>query len=115
MPLSGITVMIWPVSSWNRSEANILQKDGDNWERGLQSIYAAAYAVLDDGTEEGTVIMGNRNVSYSMADVLRNVDHIWPRLTEGQKTQMKELTILIKHIFGLQKSLLGKKNLIGLI
>ncbi|MBR4864513.1 MAG: DUF4886 domain-containing protein [Oscillospiraceae bacterium] len=70
---------------------NILRKDGDNWERGLQSIYAAAYAVLDDGTEEGTVIMGNQNVGYSMADVLRNVDHIWPRLTEGQKTLMKEL------------------------
>lgn len=70
---------------------NILQEGADNWERGLQTIYASAYAVIDDGSEAGLTVTQPKGIGYSMYDVLRNIDNHWPQLTEAQKEQVKQL------------------------
>lgn len=54
---------------------NILRQDaGDNDARGKQKIYAAAYIVLDDGTETGHRVVTRTAAAYSLCDVLMLLD-----------------------------------------
>jgi len=54
---------------------NILRQDaGDNDARGKQKIYAAAYIVLDDGTETGHRVVTHTAAAYSLCDVLMLLD-----------------------------------------
>ena len=72
---------------------NILQDGEDNAARGMTDIYAAPYVILTDGTvvvsEEGNP--GAGGVRYSLYDVTRTVNRIWPRLTSTQKDGVKAM------------------------
>ena len=70
---------------------NILTAEGNNGTNGQTEIYAAAYAVMEDGT---VVVGDDRNVteggvSYSLYDVLQNVNRRWPKLTDEQQAAVK--------------------------
>jgi len=73
--------------------ANILSEGGDNDSNGRTPIYATTYAVMTDGT----VLAGDDNqlqdngVDYSLYDLFRSVNRIWPKLSDSQKASVKTL------------------------
>ena len=71
---------------------NILKAGADNKDRGTKPIYAAAYTVVNgmtivtqDGSQE------KAGVSYTLQQVLENVDPSWATLTEGQQAGVKAM------------------------
>lgn len=46
----------------------------DNDSRGRTEIYAATYMVLDDGTQDGLLLVSNKEVKYSLYDVMKLLD-----------------------------------------
>lgn len=63
---------------------NILKPDAqDNDARGKNKIYAAAYVVLDDGTEDGYTVITDTVISYSLYDVVKLLDE--SAYTENQE------------------------------
>ena len=72
---------------------NIFTEGGDNDTNARRDIYAATYAVMNDGT----VIVGDDSrlaqggVDYSFLDVLRSVNRIWPKLSDDQQSAVKTL------------------------
>ena len=72
---------------------NILKEGEDSDARGKTTIYAAAYVLMKDGT---AVVSEDLNpnvggVQYSLYDVTRTVNRIWPRLDETQQNGVKEM------------------------
>ncbi len=73
--------------------ANILSEGSDNDSNGRTPIYATTYAVMTDGT----VLAGDDNqlqdngVDYSLYDLFRSVNRIWPKLSDDQKASVKTL------------------------
>ena len=72
---------------------NILVKGGENENRGSKPIYAAPYAKLTNGV----LVFGDDStgdeagVCYTMKQVMRGVNRIWPRLQDNQKEGVKKL------------------------
>ena len=76
---------------------NILESGADNAARGAAKIYAAPYVILDNGSESGLVLTGQDSapaaggVSYSMQDILEQIDLIYPSLNDTQQESLKTL------------------------
>lgn len=76
---------------------DIIMSGKDNAQRGTDEIYATLYTVINDGTENGLIIMGDDNntqtggVIHTMQKVMQAVDRIWPKLTDPQKENVKKL------------------------
>ena len=69
----------------------------DNDNRGRRGIFAAPYVILNDGTEAGITVIGDDGnavaggVCYSLHDVMRKVNRMWPSLSQTQKAGVNTL------------------------
>ncbi len=86
--------------------SNILKPDvTDNAVRGAADIYASAYVTVDDGSENGLTVIGDDNtavggVCYSLYDVMREVNRMWPSLNQTQKSGVNALYDAYADVFG---------------
>ena len=83
---------------------NILLPEADNQSRGTRPIYAAPYAIIDNGTEAGLVIVSEDGaptqggVEHTLQQVLQKVDLIWPALTEKQQIGIRSMYAIAPEI-----------------
>ena len=73
---------------------DILTGTGDDAYRGAMSLFAAPYAVIDNGSQSNLVVMGRDNgtengISCSLRDVFLGINDRWHSLNQTQKDSVR--------------------------
>ena len=73
---------------------DILTGTGNDAYRGAMAVFAAPYAVVDNGTQQELVVMGRdddtqNGISCSLRDVFQGIDSCWHSLNQSQKDSVR--------------------------